>query len=171
VRRRRGTASTTWAFAFRWSTDWLARMHRLSPPPHRGQAVLIGDASADELDPSVPSIRAFELLCARAGLKLLSLSVLALDGLAEALAALEPDCLVLAGDHAQDGDVARWVDAIGSATGVLPTVMYLRMNSPGSPPDARILASSPSEACRQVVQAMQRDGVGRRVSSAARRRA
>src|SRR5919197_4383730 len=74
VRRRRGAASTTWAFAFRWSTDWLTRMHRLVPSPERGQTVLIGDASGNELDPSVPSIRALELLSARAGFKLLTLS-------------------------------------------------------------------------------------------------
>jgi MerR family transcriptional regulator, light-induced transcriptional regulator len=171
VRRRRGSASTAWAFAFRWSTDWLTRMHRLSPPPERGQAVLIGDASGDELDPSAAYIRGLELLCSREGFKVLSLSVVALDGLPETVAALEPNCIVLAGDRALDDDVARWANAIRSATGALPIVLYLRMlNSPGSPPDARVLESSPAAACGQIVQLLQGDHIDRRVHWAAGRR-
>src|SRR5689334_4418100 len=45
VCRRDGTTSTRWAIAQRWGLDWLSRAQRLSPDPHPGPGVLIGDAS------------------------------------------------------------------------------------------------------------------------------
>src|ERR1700710_2272830 len=42
--------SAPWAFAARWAADWLQRAQRLAPPPMRPAAVLIGDATRDDLD-------------------------------------------------------------------------------------------------------------------------
>ena len=35
----------------RWATDWLQRAQRMAPPPMRPAAVLVGDATRDDLDP------------------------------------------------------------------------------------------------------------------------
>src|SRR3984885_11114307 len=74
ISKRRGADSAAWAFASSWGSDWLRRAQRLTPSPVRGSAILIGDASRDELDADSPHIRALELFCVRAGVRVLSLS-------------------------------------------------------------------------------------------------
>ena len=68
---RHGFDSAPWAFAARWAADWLQRAQRLAPPPMRPAAVLIGDATRDELDPDALALRALELFSVRAGARVL----------------------------------------------------------------------------------------------------
>jgi hypothetical protein len=114
--------------------------------------VLIGDASAGELDPDAPLLRAVELLCARAGARVLSLPVAALDGLAVATASASPSAVVVAGQSASDDDVAMWAQEVRARTGTLPLALYLRSRAPlrgcGRP---TMLAESPGAARDQML--------------------
>jgi MerR family transcriptional regulator, light-induced transcriptional regulator len=162
LQRRHGLDSAAWAFAARWGDDWLRRAQRLAPPPVRQVSLLIGDATRDELDPDAPAVRALELMCARAGTRLLCLSVRGVNGLSDALAMLEPDAVVLAGSHARDDEVARWAYAVRSAAGALPVTLFrrevlrpLRSRTTG----ARHLSSTPSEAQNQILELIETDRV------------
>jgi DNA-binding transcriptional MerR regulator len=152
---RHGLDSAPWAFAARWASDWLKRAHRLAPPPVRNVSLLIGDASRDELDTDASAIRALELLCSRAGARLLCLSVQGVSGMAEAIAAVEPDALVLAGGYASDDQVARWAYAVRAASGPLPITLFrrevlrpLRNRTTG----ARVLATTPTAAQLELLE-------------------
>ena len=167
--QRHGLDSAPWAFAARWAGDWLKRAQRLAPPPVRNVSLLIGDASSDELDPDAPAIRALELLCMRAGARLLCLSVKGVNGMTEALAAIEPDAVVLAGGHARDDEVARWAYAVRSVAGALPITLFrrevlrpLRSRTTG----AQLLAPSPTAAQLQLLELVEADQLAR--ASAAR---
>jgi DNA-binding transcriptional MerR regulator len=175
LHQRHGSDSAVWAFAARWTSDWLKRAQRLSTRSVRRTSLLIGDAARDELDPDTPAIRALELMCARAGLQLLCISVRGVSGLGEALTQLEPDAVVLAGGHARDDEVARWAYAVRSATGPLPVVLFrrevlqpLRARTTG----ARFLSSSPTAAQLQILDLMETQNISevvRRRGSADRR--
>jgi DNA-binding transcriptional MerR regulator len=127
--RRYGVESAVWAFAAHWGAEWLRRATRLAPPPVRPVSIVIGDASRDELDPDSPHIRALELFCLRAGIKVLSLSVRGVAGISDAVAVHRPNLIVLAGNHLDDDSVARWVYAIRLAAGGLPVAVYRRVSS------------------------------------------
>jgi MerR family transcriptional regulator, light-induced transcriptional regulator len=147
---RKGAGGAAWAFACRWTYDWVGRAQRLVPPPDGAHVPLIGDASAGELDPATPRIRALELLCGRDGLAVLTLPVRALDGLGEALAALRPTCVVLAGGEVTDDDLARWAYAVRSVAGALPTALYQRGLAERAAAHAHCLPDPPTEAQRQL---------------------
>ncbi|MDX6650745.1 MAG: MerR family transcriptional regulator, light-induced transcriptional regulator [Solirubrobacteraceae bacterium] len=160
LEERHGADSARWAFASRWADEWLKRAQRLTPPPVRDVSLVIGDASKDALDPDAPAIRALELLCARAGAKLLCLSVRGVAGLGDALAIAAPNAVVLAGGHARDDEVARWAYAVRSASGALPVCLFrrevlrpLRSRTTG----AAHLSSSPSEAQSQILELVEAD--------------
>ena len=85
IQRRHGVESAPWAFAAHWGADWLRRATRLAPPPIRPVSIVLGDASRDELDSDAPHIRAFELFCVRAGIRVLSLSARGVAGIGEAV--------------------------------------------------------------------------------------
>jgi hypothetical protein len=87
---------------------------------------VIGDASRDELDPDSPYIRALELFCVRAGVKVLSLSARGVAGIGDAVAVHRPNLVVLAGGHLADDTVARWAYAIRLAAGAMPVAVYRR---------------------------------------------
>src|SRR5579884_2400579 len=89
--RRHSVESAPWAFAAHWGSDWLRRATRLAPPPVRDVAVVIGDASRDELDSDAPHIRALELFCVRAGVRVLGLSARGIAGIGDALAVHRPN--------------------------------------------------------------------------------
>ena len=168
--QRHGLDSAPWAFAARWASDWLKRAQRLAPPPVRHVSLLVGDASADELDPDAPAIRALELLCMRAGAKLLCLSVKGVNGMTEALAAIEPDAVVLAGGHARDDEVARWAYAVRSVAGALPITLFrrevlrpLRSRTTG----AQLLAPSPIAAQLQLLELVETDQLARAAAARA----
>ena len=126
ISRRYGTESAAWAFAAQWGSDWLRRAKRLAPPPVRSVSIVVGDASRDELDPDAPYLRAFELLCVRAGIDLLSLSARGVAGIGDAVAVHRPNLVVVAGGHLDDDTVARWAYAIRLSVGPTPVALYRR---------------------------------------------
>jgi MerR family transcriptional regulator, light-induced transcriptional regulator len=154
IARRHGTESAAWAFAAHWGTDWLRRAQRLAPPPVRPVSIVIGDASRDELDPDGPYIRALELLCVRAGVKVLSLSARGVAGIGDALAVHRPNLVVLAGGHLADDTVARWAYAVRLAAGAMPVAVYrrgdqrVRMRTTGT----SMLPAGAAEAQRQLLE-------------------
>jgi DNA-binding transcriptional MerR regulator len=154
ISRRYGTESAAWAFAAQWGSDWLRRAKRLAPAPVRSVSIVVGDASRDELDPDAPYLRAFELLCVRAGIDLLSLSARGVAGIGDAVAVHRPNLVVVAGGHLDDDTVARWAYAIRLAVGPTPVALYRR-----GPQRARvrttatnILPAGASEAHRRLLE-------------------
>jgi MerR family transcriptional regulator, light-induced transcriptional regulator len=89
-------------------------------------SIVIGDATRDELDPDAPYIRALELFCVRAGVKVLSLSARGVAGIGDALAVHRPNLVVLAGGYLADDTVARWAYAVRLAAGAMPVAVYRR---------------------------------------------
>jgi MerR family transcriptional regulator, light-induced transcriptional regulator len=173
LHRKHGADSARWAFAARWGDEWLRRAQRLAPPPVRQVSFLIGDASANELDVDSHAIRALELLCARAGARLLCLSVQGVSGIGDALAILEPDAIVLAGGHARDDEVARWAYGVRSSVGALPVTLFRReVLRPlrGRTTGARLLSPSPSGALSELMEIVEvgRLGPTRRKDAAAK---
>jgi DNA-binding transcriptional MerR regulator len=154
IARRYTTESAAWAFAAHWGTDWLRRAQRLAPPPVRPVSIVIGDASRDELDQDGPYIRALELFCVRAGVKVLSLSARGVAGIGDALAVHRPNLVVIAGGHLGDDAVARWAYAVRLAAGALPVAVYrrgnprVRMRTTGTP----VLPSSAVQAQKRLLE-------------------
>jgi hypothetical protein len=152
VRSRHGLGSAQWAVAHRWSLDWLTRAQRLAPPTDARPGILIGDATAADLDSPVgPSVRALELLCRRGGVAVLTLPVEALRGLPDALTTIDPLCVVVAGGQSSDEQVGRWAYSVRQVVGALPTALYLRTARSGGPKlSAHVLSGVPIEAQRQL---------------------
>jgi DNA-binding transcriptional MerR regulator len=152
--KRHTTDSAAWAFAAHWASDWLRRATRLAPPPIRPLSLVLGDASRDELDPDAPQIRALELFCVRAGIKVLSLSARGVGGIGDAVSVHRPNLVVIAGSHLSDDAVARWAYAVRLAAGAVPLAVFRR--------DARVkavrttgttaLPNAPSAAQRRLVE-------------------
>jgi MerR family transcriptional regulator, light-induced transcriptional regulator len=163
IRRRNGPASAVWAAAHRWGVDWLSRAGRLSLTED-GQGVLMGDASG-ELSAARPSIRALELFCVRGGLDVLVVPVVSMTGLAEAVAAIEPLCLVAAGSRASDEQIGRWLREAGRLAGGPPVALYLQ--PPQAPRDeqSHVLSPVPIEAQRELIELVARARVAKRASS------
>jgi MerR family transcriptional regulator, light-induced transcriptional regulator len=151
--RRDGLASARWAVGHRWCADWLGRAQRLTPWTEHGPGILIGDASGGHLGPAGPGMYALELLCRRGGLRVLTLPVDALAGLAEVLVVLKPLCLVVAGGHASDEEVARWVYCVRRHFGALPLAVYLRpMRSGARNLPTHVFRGAPVDAHRQLLE-------------------
>jgi len=150
---RHGTDSAPWAFAARWADGWLRRAQRLAPPPVRPLAVLVGDATRNELDPDALGVRAFELFCGRAGVRVMALPVGGLSGLGEVVEALSPDVVVIAGSDVADDDVARWAYRVRAAAGALPTALFRRNQNERQlrTTGARVLPDAPFGAHRQLL--------------------
>jgi len=148
--RRYGTDSAPWSFAARWADGWLRRAQRLAPPPSRPLAILVGDATRNELDPDALRVRAFELFCGRAGARVMALPVASVSGLGELVAALSPDALVIAGSHVCDDAVALWAYRVRAASGQLPTALFRRSHAADAA-GARVLPDRPFGAQRQLL--------------------
>jgi DNA-binding transcriptional MerR regulator len=148
LERRHGAESAPWAFGLRWSEDWLRRAQRLAPPPTRPGAMLIGDATAGELDGDRPAVRALELFMLRAGIRVTCLPIGALAGLADVVGSVEPSAVVIVGSYAQDDDVARWAYAVRSTAGALPIAVHHRGCGRGG---GLLLDDAPSEATVQAL--------------------
>lgn len=146
---RAGPDSAAWAFAARWGTDWLGRARRLATPPHGRHSILLGHASWDELDLDGPYIRALELFCLRAGVKVLSLPAGVLSGLGRAAEVHRPDLVVLAGRQLNDDTVGGWANILGRSIGPVPLATY-------RPPLNRVwdfvLPPAPAEAQLRLVE-------------------
>lgn len=152
--RRHGVDSAPWAFAARWASDWLRRATRLAPPPVRPVSIVLGDASRDELDPDCPHIRALELFCMRAGIRVLSLSARGVAGIGDAATVHQPDLVVIAGGYLPDDTVARWAYAVRLAAGAMPMAVFrrgdqrVRMRTTGT----SVLPPRASAAQRQLLE-------------------
>ena len=150
---RHGTDSAPWAFAARWADGWLRRALRLAPPPVRPLAILVGDATRNELDPDSLGIRAFELFCTRAGARALTLPVAGVSGLGEVVESLSPDAVVIAGSQLSNDDVARWAYGVRSVAGALPVALFRRVQHDKQvrATGARMLPDEPFAAHRQLL--------------------
>ena len=142
---RSGAESAAWAFSARWAFDWLRRAMRLAQPRVSPVSIVLGDASRGELDLDAPYIRALELFCLRAGVKVLSLSARAVNGIGDAASVHRPNLVVLAGSHGNDDIVAQWAYGVGRSVGPLPLALYRRATSrarntvlPSAPGDAQL---------------------------------
>jgi DNA-binding transcriptional MerR regulator len=152
IYRGDGGASARWAHAATWGGDWLRRARRLGTTASRGIALLIGDACASDLEPGAADVRALELLCSRAGIRVLSLPVIATEGLGDAVAACAPDAIVIAGGSVPDGILARWAYRARSAAGPVPLALFHRdVHAVGPESRARVLSPSPSAAQEEIV--------------------
>ncbi len=151
--RRFGIESAPWAFAARWANGWLRRAQRLAPPPVRRLAILVGDATRNELDPDALSVRAFELFCGRSGARVMALPVGSVSGLADVVGSLAPDAVVIAGGHLPDDDVALWAYRVRATAGPVPMALFrsahhgARVHTTGT----RILPDAPFSAHRQLL--------------------
>lgn len=159
IARRFGVDSAVWAFAAHWGGDWLRRALHLAPAPVRPASILIGDASRDELDRDSPYIRALELLSARAGINVLSLSARGVAGIADAVAIHRPDLVLLAGSHLDDDTVARWAYAVRLAVGAMPMAIYRRSADRVRvrTTEARNLPAAPRAAQRRILELIEGD--------------
>jgi hypothetical protein len=125
-------------------------------------SIVIGDASRDELDPDAPYIRALELFCVRAGIKVLSLSARGVAGIGDAMAVHRPNLVVLAGGHLADDTVARWAYAVRLATGAMPVAVYrrgdqrVRMRTTGT----SVLPSGAGQAQRRILELVESEQGG-----------
>ena len=151
--RRFGIDSAPWAFAARWANGWLRRAQRLAPPPVRRVAILVGDATRNELDPDALSVRAFELFCGRSGARVMALPVGSVAGLSDVVGSLAPDAVVIAGGHLPDDDVALWAYRVRATAGPVPMALFrsshhsARVRTTGT----RILPDTPFSAHRQLL--------------------
>ena len=127
--QRHGVDSAPWAFAASWADGWLRRAQRLAPPPVRPLAILVGDATRNQLDPDALAVRAFELFCARSGARVVALPVAGISGLSDVVESLSPDAVVIAGSHVSDDDVALWAYRVRASAGPLPVVLFRRPNN------------------------------------------
>jgi DNA-binding transcriptional MerR regulator len=167
IARRNGVESASWAFAAHWGADWLRRATRLAPPPVRPVSIVLGDASRDELDPDSPYIRALELFCVRAGIRVLSLSARGVNGIGDAVAVHPPNLVVIAGSYLPDDTVARWAYAVRLTAGALPVAVYrrgaqrVRMRTTGT----SVLPPRASEAQRRLLELIEAEQLGKTAAS------
>jgi DNA-binding transcriptional MerR regulator len=157
--------SAAWAFAAHWGADWLRRATRLAPPPLRPLSILLGDASRDELDPDAPHIRALELFCGRAGVKMMTLSTRGVAGIRDAFAVHRPDLVVLAGGHMADDTVASWTHSVRLAAGPIPIALYRRGDHLTRIPTTgtNVLPSRASDAQQRLLELVQAGHVRRTI--------
>ena len=151
---QRTVDSAAWAFAARWGADWLCWATRLVWAPVRPVSIVVGDASRGELDPDFPYIRALELFCVRAGVRVLSLSARGVAGIGDAIAAHRPNVVVLAGGHLSDDAVARWAYSARLAAGAVPVAVFRRGRQRVLTPMTRTSPLPPgaSEAQRRLLE-------------------
>lgn len=150
--RRSGTDSAAWAIGSRWAIEWLRRAQRMTPPPVRQGAILIGDATDDDLDADAPVVRALELFVGRTGIRVASLPVDNHSGVADLLQALRPGAVVIAGHDASDETIARFAYAVRSAGGSVPLALFHRGEGEVSRTSTVLqLPASPSEATAQAL--------------------
>lgn len=111
-------------FAWRYATGWIAAAKRLAPPALREEGAMIFDASASgSLD--ALHAQALELLLRRAGMRTLALPVdLRQERVGNALRALSPTAVVLAGASSDLLAVARLVYAARQACGQIAVYDY-----------------------------------------------
>jgi DNA-binding transcriptional MerR regulator len=143
-------SSPEYCFAWRYATGWLAAVQRTAPPATRTEGVLIFDASTP-LDIDALHVQALELFGRRAGLRVLTLPVdLDSTRIGNALRALCPSVVVLAGRCSSLEAIGRVVYATRQSAGELPVLDYRgALPQTGASTVARI-GPGPSEAIRML---------------------
>ena len=119
-----GDASATWALAAAWADGWLCRAPRLALPPHRRLTILLGDAGGGIVDGDELAIRAFELFCGRHGVRVITLPIDCVAGLANVSTQLAPDAVVIAGTVQPIECAVAWARQVMAAVGPLPEALY-----------------------------------------------
>lgn len=119
-----GSTSATWTLGALWADGWLRRAQRLAPPPFRRLAVLLGDAGAGAMDGDALAVRALQLFCDRAGIRVVTLPVSCVVGLAAVSASLAPDAVVIAGSGQPAERTAVWAHHVAAAVGPLPHALF-----------------------------------------------
>jgi MerR family transcriptional regulator, light-induced transcriptional regulator len=167
--RRSGTDSAAWAIGSRWATEWLRRTQRMTPPPSRPGAILVGDATGGDLDADAPFVRALELFVGRTGIRLASIPVANHTGVADLLEALRPGAVLIAGRQASDDAVARFAYAFRSAGGSLPLALFRRGDAEIPRTNAiHQLPVSPSEATAQALALLDGEAAPARLGNRSR---
>lgn len=116
--------SPEYCFAWRYATGWLAAAQRVAPPSTRHEGVLIFDASRP-LHPDAIHTQALELFLRRAGLRVLALPVdLDSNRVGNALRALQPSAVVLAGGGAELDTIGRLVYAARKGAGEIDVLDF-----------------------------------------------
>lgn len=116
--------SPEYCFAWRYTTGWLAAAQRVAPPSTRKQGVLIFDASRPLHDDALHA-QALELFLRRAGLRVLALPVdLDSNRIGNALRALQPSAVVLAGSGASLDTIGRLVYAARQSAGEIDVLDF-----------------------------------------------
>jgi hypothetical protein len=118
----------------------------------RQAAILVGDATRDDLDTDALGLKALQLFAVRSGARVLVLPITGVAGLSEVLGAFAPQVVVIAGAHAADDDVARWAYRVRAASGALPMALFRRGGrAEATRTTASILPDSAGEAHRIVL--------------------
>lgn len=153
IAARWGTDSASWALSARWADGWLRWAHKLAPAPTRPMTIVIGDATADPLEPEAIAVRAFELFCVRSGARVLTLPVRRLVDVGEVVTAFGPQAIVLAGEGVGDTEVARWAYQVRLAVGPMPVMLYRRATDGDGVRSTSALPDAPYDAHRQALSA------------------
>lgn len=152
VWRVHGSDSAPWAFAVRWSCDWLLRAQRFTRDLSTDMTILIGDATTTDLDPDAPYVRSLELFCARGGARVLSLPVRAPVSVRGAVTALQPRAVVIAGGGMDAEAVARWTYPVRRACESSLITLYRRKVGPRAREmGVRMLPADPYAAQRELI--------------------
>ncbi|HEV3093605.1 MAG TPA: MerR family transcriptional regulator [Solirubrobacteraceae bacterium] len=116
--------SPEYCFAWRYATGWLAASQRVAPPSTRHEGVLILDASRP-LHIDALHVQALELFLRRGGLRVLALPVdLDSNRVGNALRALQPSSVVLAGSGAELDTIGRLVYAARKSAGEIDVLDF-----------------------------------------------
>jgi DNA-binding transcriptional MerR regulator len=126
VDRTHGAESAVWAFAAEFSGTWLRGAMEDPVAGHGLGAILVGDASCDQLGPDAVYICSLELLCRSRGCNVVSVPVREPCRLGRAVAEHRPDLLVIAGAETDDETVARWAYDTRANLGPVLTTYYRR---------------------------------------------
>jgi hypothetical protein len=113
-------------FAWRFATGWIAATRRLAPPASRPEGVLVFEAAGAQQTEALHA-QALELVLRRGGLRTLTLGAAGDPGrLAPALAALEPQAVVLAGGGAPLDLLGRLVHTARRVAGPAVAILDFR---------------------------------------------
>jgi MerR family transcriptional regulator, light-induced transcriptional regulator len=151
VSRVHGSDSAPWAFAVRWSCDWLLRAQRFTRDHRTDTTILIGDTTTD-LDPDAPYVRTLELFCALSGARVLALSARAPSSVGRAVRVLQPRVVVIAGEGLDAEAVARWTYPVSRACDSPQIALYRRsVAARAVTGGVRTLPADPGAAQRELV--------------------
>jgi MerR family transcriptional regulator, light-induced transcriptional regulator len=150
-----GVRSARWAFSAEWAMTWIRRGIAFAGPSASG-SILIGIAFREMLEPEVIRARLLELLCRRAGIATLAVSVLGVEALGDLLRARAPDLVVISGIRTHDDAIARWAYAVHHSAPAAPLLLYSGYEHPAPAhiTAGKALPCSPLTASERVLAAL-----------------